>query len=214
MTNVFSGSNKAQPKEVKEFHTNDDVDSGSLAHHHTLGAGVNQAARGSELKALKDLVAALHPVGHVIMHYGASAPEGYLLCNGAAFSGTDYPALAALLGGTNTPDLRDRLPVGASGTKAVGSTGGNDTVTLVKANIPTHVHGMDHNHTYAVRQSAAAFGGAGAAATPTVSGSLTTLNTNASSASNTGNGAADGLGSTAVNIQNKYLALNFAIKAL
>lgn len=54
MTNFFP--NKVQPKEVKEFHTNDDVDSGALAHHHTLGLGINQAARGSDFKALHEAV--------------------------------------------------------------------------------------------------------------------------------------------------------------
>lgn len=31
---------------VNEFHTNDDVDKDSNAHHHTLGAGSNQASPG------------------------------------------------------------------------------------------------------------------------------------------------------------------------
>lgn len=31
---------------VNEFHTNDDLDRDSNAHHHTLGVGINQAASG------------------------------------------------------------------------------------------------------------------------------------------------------------------------
>lgn len=31
---------------VNEFHTNDDLDRDSNAHHHTLGVGVNQASSG------------------------------------------------------------------------------------------------------------------------------------------------------------------------
>lgn len=224
---VFDAFRNATPKHVKELHTNDDVDSSKQAHHHTIGLGAHQAASGADLKALQEvaeyldtivnvLVSERLPVGNVIMLYDSVAPYGYLLCDGSPFSGVTYPALAAKLGGTNTPDFRDRVPVGVSGSKALGATNGADTVSLVKANIPTHVHDMTHTHTYAVRQSAAAFGGAGAAATPTVSGSLNTLNTNAASSSTTGNGAADGLGDpvTAVDIQNKKLALNFYIKAL
>ena len=32
---------------VNEFHTNDDLDRDSNAHHHTLGVGVNQASPGA-----------------------------------------------------------------------------------------------------------------------------------------------------------------------
>lgn len=59
MTNAFNSPNlgfswlKVLPKQVSDFHTNDDVDSGPKAHHHTLGEGVNQAARGSDLKETK-----------------------------------------------------------------------------------------------------------------------------------------------------------------
>ena len=32
---------------LRDFHTNDDVDTTSEAHHHTLGPGVNQSASGA-----------------------------------------------------------------------------------------------------------------------------------------------------------------------
>lgn len=38
---------RPDPNSVREFHVNDDTDSASDAHHHTLGAGVNQAASGA-----------------------------------------------------------------------------------------------------------------------------------------------------------------------
>jgi microcystin-dependent protein len=63
-----------------------------------------------------------------------------------------YPKLAALLGqaGGNVtiPDLRDRVPLGASATKALGSLGGEETVRLAAAQsgVPAHPHG----HTFAV----------------------------------------------------------------
>ena len=34
-------------KDVNDFHNKDDVDSGQLAHHHTLGKSSNQAAPGN-----------------------------------------------------------------------------------------------------------------------------------------------------------------------
>lgn len=79
----------------------------------------------------------LAPAGTVSMFAGASAPEGYLMCNGSAVSRTTYAALFAIVGTTygsgdgsttfNLPDLRQRFPIGvaASGTgSTLGGTGG------------------------------------------------------------------------------------------
>ena len=59
--------------------------------------------------------------GMIILWSGSSAsiPSGWLLCNGAS----------------STPDLRGRFVVGASGTYAVGDTGGSATSSL-----PSHTH--------------------------------------------------------------------------
>lgn len=40
-------SDKADNKQVNEFHTNDDVDVDRNSHHHTLGPNSNQAAPGN-----------------------------------------------------------------------------------------------------------------------------------------------------------------------
>ncbi len=63
------------------------------------------------------------PAGVVLPYVGASAPAGWLLCDGAAVSRTTYSALFAVVGTTfgsgngsttfNVPDLRGRVPVGA-----------------------------------------------------------------------------------------------------
>ena len=62
--------------------------------------------------------------GTVQLYAGASIPDGYLLCNGAAVSRTDYADLFAAIGtiyGTgdgsttfNVPDFRDRYAIGAN----------------------------------------------------------------------------------------------------
>jgi len=57
--------------------------------------------------------AAIRPVGEIIQFYGGTpmgqlgiAPDGFLVCDGGSFPAGKYPQLEALLGGTNTPDLR------------------------------------------------------------------------------------------------------------
>jgi microcystin-dependent protein len=77
------------------------------------------------------------PTGQITAFGGASAPTGWLLCDGTAVSRTTYAALFAVLGTTygagngtttfNVPDLRQRFAMGkaASGTGAtLGGTGG------------------------------------------------------------------------------------------
>jgi microcystin-dependent protein len=72
--------------------------------------------------------------GEIKMWPGTTAPGGYLLCNGATFSGTTYPGLAALLGdrfGTHSgdtyylPDFRGRSPMGVGAAVGGGSNGNN-----------------------------------------------------------------------------------------
>lgn len=77
----------------------------------------------------------LAPVGSITMYTGASAPAGWLLCDGVT-STASYPALAALVGAT-TPNLQSRFPIGM-GALAVKSTGGSATIT--GANLPSHTH--------------------------------------------------------------------------
>ena len=95
------------------------------------------------------------PTGTVELYAGATAPTGYLLCNGAAVSRTTYAALFEILGTTygagdgtttfNLPDLRGRAPIGVgTGTgltaRALAATGGAETVTLDTTQIPGHTH--------------------------------------------------------------------------
>lgn len=107
--------------------------------------------------------------GIIKMFAGTFAPTGWLLCNGAAVSRTDYAALFDVIGTTygagdgsttfNLPDLRGRVPVGAgTGTAsdatshALGQTSGAETHTLTsgQSGVPAHKHSITHNHTFTV----------------------------------------------------------------
>jgi len=93
----------------------------------------------------------------------SSVPTGFLECNGAAVSRSTYSALFAIVGTTygagdgastfNVPDLQDNVAMGKSGTKALASTGGANTVassgnvggstanaTLTTAQLASHNH--------------------------------------------------------------------------
>lgn len=87
--------------------------------------------------------AVMVPIGGIIMWPSATAPTGGLwgICDGATFSGSTFAALAAVLGGTTLPDLRDRMPRGASsGGAAVKSTGGSATIST--SQMPEHDHAI------------------------------------------------------------------------
>jgi len=99
---------------------------------------------------LADLAASLQaflcPVGTINAYAGATAPTGWLLCNGTSTTG--YAALAALVGAT-TPDMRGLFSIGktasSTGSTLLG-TGGSTTIT--SSNMPSHTHTQDsHNHT-------------------------------------------------------------------
>lgn len=89
--------------------------------------------------ALADLATAvanaLVPVGTIAMYGGASAPTGWLLCNGTSTTG--YTALAAIVGGT-TPDLRGRFAIGDNDSLTLLATGGSATIGT--NNLSSHSH--------------------------------------------------------------------------
>ena len=99
-------------------------------------------------KLASALQAYLVPVGTISAYAGASAPTGWLLCNGTSTTG--YTALAALVGAT-TPDLTGKFPMGKTGS-STGSTllgaGGSNTISI--SNMPSHTHTQDaHAHDFA-----------------------------------------------------------------
>ena len=74
----------------------------------------------------------------------ATAPAGYLLCDGSAVSRTTYADLFTVIGTTygtgdnsttfNVPDLQGKFPQGKSGTPNLATTGGANTVTVAVTN--------------------------------------------------------------------------------
>jgi len=103
------------------------------------------------------------PTATIVPWSSASVPTGFLECNGQTVSRSTYSALFAIVGttygagdGSSTflvPNIQDNVPVGKSGTKALASTGGANTVastgnvggstanaTLSEAQLASHSH--------------------------------------------------------------------------
>jgi microcystin-dependent protein len=120
-------------------------------------------------------------IGEVRIFGGNYAPVGWLLCNGASVSISQYEALFTLIGTTyggdgvqnfNVPNLCGRIPVGmgqAQGMQAyaLGQQGGADGVALADVNHPQHTHEL-HATTNAGSQSTAATAYLGSSATVSI----------------------------------------------
>jgi len=97
--------------------------------------------------------------GIIVPWTDASVPSGFLECDGSAVSRTTYANLFAVIGTTygagdgsttfDLPDLQDNVVMGKSGTKALASTGGANTVTSTG-----NVGGSTANATLSVNQLA------------------------------------------------------------
>jgi len=109
----------------------------------------------------------LAPTGSIMQYGGATAPAGWLLCDGTAYASATYPALfgvigliyntsagqsAPAIGNFRVPIMQGRVPVGVDTAQASfnarGNTGGANQHTLTSAEMPSHLHLQDsHNHT-------------------------------------------------------------------
>lgn len=93
-------------------------------------------------------------VGDIRLFAGTYAPRGWVLCNGALLSISDYQTLFTLIGTTYggdgqttfaVPDLRGRVPVGQGvgpglAPRVIGQVYGSESVTLLAAQMPQHSH--------------------------------------------------------------------------
>lgn len=103
------------------------------------------------------------PVGSLFQYAGATAPVGWLLCQGQLLTISSYPSLFSAIGNVYggdgitqfaLPDLRGRVALGASSGYPLGSSGGSETRTLTVNEMPAHSHTgtidgvSNHTHTY------------------------------------------------------------------
>lgn len=117
------------------------------------------------------------PTGGVTQFAGATAPSGFLLCEGQSVSTTTYADLFAVIGYTYggsgasflVPNLQNRIPVGKGPDTefdTLGETGGAKTHTLTTDQIPSHTHtgttAGAGNHTHRVNNIIAGASGTGA----------------------------------------------------
>lgn len=108
-----------------------------------------------ELQTLAEVALSGLPTGSVVLHGAASAPSGYLLCDGSLVSRVTYAALFAAIGtaygagnGSSTfglPDYRGRVPIGAGtgaglSARSVGQSIGAETHQVSIAELPSHTH--------------------------------------------------------------------------
>jgi microcystin-dependent protein len=183
--------------------------------------GVTQSyGTSSTLLATTAFVQGAILTGEIKMWGTATAPSGYLLCNGTAVSRTTYAALFAIYSTTfgsgdgsttfNLPDFRNRMPIGAGTTYSAADTGGSATTTLSIANLPAHTHAntlTDPTHSHTM------IGGLGGSGTQQyTSGNVTQIgSTNAASTGITITNASVGSGTAATTIS-PYLGIYFIIK--
>lgn len=92
---------------------------------------------------------AILPVGMLAPYVGATAPTGWLLCDGNAIP-AQYTDLIAMIG-ANTPNLKGKVIVGLDAAQTefdtLAETSGAKTVTIGTGNLPAHTHGLNgHTH--------------------------------------------------------------------
>lgn len=101
------------------------------------------------------------PAGSITLYAGASAPTGWVICDGRSLSRASYPTLFAAIGTTygsvdansfNIPDLRGLLPVGLNPVETefneLGKTGGAKTHTITTAQLPALTASSAGAHTH------------------------------------------------------------------
>ena len=96
------------------------------------------------------------PAGSILMWATATAPTGYLLCDGSAVSRTTYSRLFSVVSTTfgagdgsttfNLPNYTNRMPYGTT----IGATGGSaDAIVVAHTHYGT-TNGTSNNHTHGI----------------------------------------------------------------
>ena len=90
-----------------------------------------------------EAITVVTPAGVIAAFAGATAPTGWLLCDGKEYDRRTYPELARVFGNGfrfRVPDLRGRFVLGASSTHPAGEQGGEEKHTMTTAEMPRHQH--------------------------------------------------------------------------
>ena len=221
-SNIFAGTATLSGNiSVSNINASAAIVAGNLSVGGVLTSTTLPTGTANTAVATTAFVQGIIPTGGLMMWSTASAPAGWLLCNGSAVSRTTYAALFAVIGTTfgsgdgsstfNVPNYNNRAPVGAGGLYALGSTGGSKDSTVV-----SHTHtltGGNVSGTFLTNASASTSRTAfntdffGTQAVTNVS--LSTSNGSPSYTNPTVNST--GSSGTDANMQ-PYLAINFIIK--
>ena len=137
--------------------------------------------------------------GMIILWYGdtTNVPGGWVLCNGS----------------NSTPDLRDRFVIGAGNNFTAGNTGGNNSLTLTEANLPSHRHFVVSNSFGGQNRTGSNVSANNQVAKGTGAGNIFETYNLASTGSNASAGRSSSVGSgTAIDNKPLYHALCYIMK--
>ncbi|TFU06176.1 tail fiber protein [Polymorphobacter arshaanensis] len=97
---------------------------------------------------LNDIAVHLVPFGAIMLFSGDTAPTGWAICDGRTVAKSDGS------GTVTTPDMQNRVPVGASVAHALGDMFGQESYTVTAGAGGGHTHDVDladaANHSHSV----------------------------------------------------------------
>jgi microcystin-dependent protein len=157
--------------------------------------------------------------GQILMWPTASAPTGYLLCDGSSVSTSTYAALFAVIGYTfggsgasfTLPDYRGRSPLGVSGSYALASTGGTADAVVVSHTHTASSSVSDPGHSHTIPGGFSTYGGGNSSGANNTFGLQPNTNSSTTGITVSTSITSAGVSGTNANLQ-PYLAINFIIK--
>lgn len=125
-----------------------------------LGTAKTLSAKVADLEGALDSLPSTSegsPIAGIVYPFaGETIPEGFLICDGEAYSRDEYAELFEAIGTTygegdgtttfNVPDLQTRVPVGAGVDYELGEIGGEEEHTLTIDEMPSHNHSLKQNN--------------------------------------------------------------------